>query len=302
MLEPELDSSKASNSSDDREAPRGLTSFLHEIPVQARDTILSFISMVRTSPSFLANRLGHLSNTELEALVKHHNQPNPQESILPQQTSWRGNSATRSAPVQKPTEASPVERLLSFHRNDPLYTLVHTIFANSTGPDSAEDKRRTDVWATTCAKMISDSKGESFLLAVMDSWAAMREWPAKHNLEITVMGLLQEGAFLVERGDETTTGNSASDLRGKHDLLAEEFWIKAEKKLFEVLDDEPSAGGIPEGILELGHAILQKIDDPKKKRLAEIMIVVKWFFNRFLTNGIAYPEVRITFVFLEFEC
>lgn len=290
MLEPELDSSKGSNSSDDRETPRGLTSFLHEIPAQARETILSFLSMIRSNPSFLANRLGRLSNTELETLVKYHNQPNPQESILPQQTSRRGNSTTRNPPVQKP-ESTPVERLLSFHRNDPLYTLVHTIFANSTGPDSAEDKRRTDVWATTCAKMICENKGESFLLVVMDSWAAMREWPAKQNLEITVMSLLQEGSFLVERGDETNTGNSASDLRGKHDLLAEEFWIKAEKKLFEVLDDEPSAGGIPEGILELGHAILEKIDDPKKQRQAEIMIVVKWFFNRFLTNGIAYPEV-----------
>lgn len=301
MLEPELDSSKTSNS-EDRETPKGLTSFLHEIPVQARDTILSFISMVRTSPSFLANRLGRLSNAELEALVKHHNQPNPHESILPQPSSRRGNSAARSAPVQKSLESSPVERLLSFHRNDPLYTLIHTIFANSTGPDSAEDKRRTDVWATTCAKMICEGNGEAFLLVVMDSWAAMREWPAKHNLEITVMGLLQEGAFLVERGDETNTGNSAPDLRGKHDLLAEEFWIKAEKRLFEVLDDEPSAGGIPEGILELGHAILEKIDDPKKQRQAEIMIVVKWFFNRFLTNGIAYPEVRIDLPLSEFKC
>ncbi|KAI5839590.1 hypothetical protein DFP73DRAFT_483884 [Morchella snyderi] len=291
MLEPELDSSKGLHSSDDREAPRGLSSFLHEIPAQARDTILSFISMIRSDPSFLASRIGRLSNTELEALVKYHNQSNLPESILPQQTSRRGGSAPRNLPpIPKSSEISPVEKLLSFHRNDPLYTLVHTVFANSSGPDSAEDKRRTDVWSTTCARMICENKGEPFLLVVMDSWAAMREWPAKQNLELTVMGLLQEGAFLVERGDETNAGNSASELRGKHDLLAEEFYIKAEKKLFEVLDDEPGAGGIPEGILELGHAILEKIDDPKKKRHAEIMIIVKWFFNRFLMNGVSYPE------------
>lgn len=124
-------------------------------------------------------------------------------------------------------------------------------------------------------------------MCVMDSWAAMREWPAKGNLEICVMNLIQEGTFLVE---DQTNGKSSSDIRGKHDLLAEEFWTKAERKLFEVLDDEPGAGGIPEGILELGHAILQRIEDPKKQRQAEIMIVVKWFFNRFLANGVAYPE------------
>lgn len=286
MLEPELDSAKPSNASDDSEGPKGLTSFLHEIPAQARDTILSFISIIRSNPSFLANRLARLSNAELEGFVRHHYQPNLQESILPQQPSRRGNAASRTNVAQL-SMPSPVERLLAFHRNDPLYTIVHSIFANSTGPDSAEDKRRVDVWATTCAKMICENKGESFLLVVMDSWAAMREWPAKGNLEICLMGLIQEGAFLI---DEQTTGSQA-DARGKSDLLAEEFWIKAEKKILEVLDDDPSAGGIPEGILELGHAILEKIDDPKKQRQAEIMIMAKWFFQRFLTNGIAYPEV-----------
>jgi hypothetical protein len=132
----------------------------------------------------------------------------------------------------------------------------------------------------------------------MDTWAAMREWPAKANLEICLMGLIQEGSFLVDPGDDQSTRGSQADPNKKHDLLAEEFWVKAEKKLLEILDDEPSAGGIPEGILELGHAILQKIDDPKKQRQAEITILAKWFFQRFLTNGIAYPEVSLDISFL----
>ncbi|KAL7274127.1 hypothetical protein RUND412_002980 [Rhizina undulata] len=289
MLEPELDSIKTRRFREDGEVPKDTTSFLQEIPVQARDTILSFISMIRSSPSFLAGRIARLTNSELDALVRFHSQPNLQESILPQQTSRRGNSSARISNIQTPSP-SPVERLLSFHRNDPLYTLMHSVFANSTGPDSPEDKRRTEVWATTCAKLINEGKGEAFLLVVMDSWAAMREWPAKGNLEICLMNLLQEGSFLIDRAEDQNNQKSQSDLRGKHDLLAEEFWIKAEKKLFEVIDDEPSAGGIPEGILELGHAIMEKVEDPKKRRQVEVMIVVKWFFNRFLTNGISYPE------------
>ncbi|KAF8252926.1 hypothetical protein K440DRAFT_535059 [Wilcoxina mikolae CBS 423.85] len=289
MLEPELNSIKLPKSSDDHDAQPAGTSFLQELPAQARDTILTFISNIRSKPSFLANRLSRLSNTELEALARFHYQPNPQESILPQQSSRRGHGSVRGPPPPGPMP-SPVERLLAFHRNDQLYTLLHSIFANSTGPDSPEDLRKLDVWATTCARLIVENKGESFLMCVMDSWAAMREWPAKANLEICIMNLVQEGAFLVDRADEQSGGKPSSDLRGKQDLLAEEFWTKAERTLFEVLDDEPGAGGIPEGILELGHAILERIDDPKKQRQAEIMIVVKWFFNRFLANGVAYPE------------
>ncbi|KAI5780799.1 hypothetical protein EDC01DRAFT_620150 [Geopyxis carbonaria] len=289
MLEPELNSAKLPKSTDDQEGPTGATSFLQELPVQARETILKFISSIRSKPSFLADRLSRLSNSDLESLVRYHHQPNPQESILPQQAPRRGTSSGRGSSFQGPMP-SPVERLLAFHRNDPLYTLLHSIFANSTGPDSSEDTRKLDVWATVCAKLIVENKGESFLMCVMDSWTAMREWPAKSNLEICLMNLLQEGSFLVDRAEDQNNGKSSSDLRGKHDLLAEEFWTKAERKLFEVLDDEPSAGGIPEGILELGHAILEKIDDPKKQRQAEIAIVVKFFFNRFLANGVAYPE------------
>ncbi|KAA8910438.1 hypothetical protein FN846DRAFT_775234 [Sphaerosporella brunnea] len=289
MLEPELNSAKPSKSSDDESVPTG-TSFLQELPAQARETILTFISSIRSSPHFLANRLSRLSNSELESLVRFHHQPSPQESILPQTApSRRGTGSVRGNPPAGPLP-SPVERLLAFHRNDPLYTLLHSIFANSTGPDSSEDVRKLDVWSTTCARLISENKGESFLMCVMDSWAAMREWPARANLEICIMDLVQEGSFLVERTDDQANGRPSSDVRGKHDLLAEEFWTKAERRLFEVLDDEPGAGGIPEGILELGHAILERMEEPKKQRQAEIMIVVKWFFNRFLANGVAYPE------------
>jgi hypothetical protein len=289
MLEPEL-STNSSKSGEDQEAQARAACFLQEIPVQARETILNFISEIRSNPAFLASRISRLSNADLEVLVRFHHQPSPQESILPQQSSRRGNTSSKAVTLQIPLP-NPVERLLAFHRNDPLYTLLHSIFANSTGPESSEDQRKLDVWATTCARLIAENKGESFLLCVMDSWAAMREWPAKGNLEICVMNLLQEGVFLL---DDQNSGRSSTDLRGKQDLFAEEFWTKAEKRLFEVLDDEPGAGGIPEGILELGHAILERIDDPKKQRQAEILIVVKWFFNRFLANGVAYPEVQST--------
>ena len=298
LLEQELDASGSRGSSEigGAEKPKSSSSWMQDIPYQARETILSFISTIRNNPHYLASRLGRLTSAELETLAKFHQPVSPPDSVISNprrgaaavQASNRGGNATSNLP-------SPIDRLLSFHRNDPLYTLLHTIFANSTGPDSAENKRRTDVWATTCAKLLNDSKGEQFIFAVLDSWAAMRDWPVKGNLEICVMSLLQEGAFLLDRSDEQQgSGKTQQELRGKIDLLSEEFLTKGVRALFKVLDDEPCAGGIPEGVLELGNAILDKIEDTKRRRNAEMLIMVKWFFGRFLMSGLQYPEVCVS--------
>src|SRR5690606_14459766 len=115
MLEPDLNAPKLPKSSEDTEEHIVSSSFLEDLPVQARETILTFISNIRSDPSFLASRLTRLSNAELDSLVRFHHQPNPQESILPNQAGRRGVTSRASA-LQVPL-ASPVERLLVFHRN-----------------------------------------------------------------------------------------------------------------------------------------------------------------------------------------
>lgn len=290
LLEPELEHSPCKSTPEEVGKTAALTSWIHELPHQARETILTFVSTIRSNPHYLASRLGRLSSAELEILAKYHQPLAPPDSVIanPRRGPTGVNVSARSSSTNSP---SPIERLLSFHRNDPLYTMLHSIFANSMGPDSAEDKRRTDLWATICAKLLIEGKGEQFLFAVFDSWAAMREWPAKSNLETCLMELLQEGSFLLDKSEDQTTGKSLQETRGKIDLLAEEFLTKGVRKLFKILDGDHCAGGIPEGILELGHAILHKIEDPKRKRAAEMLIMVKWFFGRFLMSGIQYPEV-----------
>lgn len=289
LLETELETSPIYSAPDEVGKTRGITSWLHELPHQAREAILSFISTIRSNPHYLASRLARLSSAELETLVKFHQPLSPPDSVIanPRRGPTIVNTNARSSSTNLP---SPVERLLSFHRNDPLYTLLHSIFANSMGPDTAEDKRRTDMWATIYVKLLNESKGEQFFFAVLDSWAAMREWPAKSNMETCLMTLLQEGAFLLDKSEDQSTGKSQQDIRGKNDLLIEEFFTKGVRTLFQVLDGDPSAGGIPEGVLELGHAILKKVDDPKRKQQAEMIIMIKWFFGRFLMSSIQYPE------------
>lgn len=104
------------------------------------------------------------------------------------------------------------------------------------------------------------------------------------------MKMLQDGAAVLQldRQEDTSNDKVRQDLIRKQE---EEFYVSAARSLFQTLDDEPCAGGIPEGILELGHAILEKIEDPKRKKLAEVFIVAKWFFGRYLNTAIQYPEV-----------
>lgn len=299
LLEPEVAVGKNGYNPDDKK-PWAATSWLEDLPHRSREAIISFLTSIRSDPNFLASRLGKLSSAELESLAAHHQPLAAPDSVIsnprkgtPNTGSLRGLSSVSSlGTVPVASLPSPVERLLAFHRNDPLYSLLHSIFGVSNGHASLEDKRRTDIWASVCAKLLIDSKGEQFLFAVFDSWARMRNWPAKQNLEICLMGLLQEGASLLDKSDETLTSKPQQESRGKSDLLTEEFHVRAVEALFKVIDNEPGAGGIPEGVLELGSAILPKIEDPKRRRSAEMMIMVKWFFGRFLMSAIQYPEVR----------
>ncbi|KAF3932961.1 hypothetical protein ABW20_dc0102499 [Dactylellina cionopaga] len=283
MLQPELDVQKISYGDSESERPKSLHTFLQDIPTQTRDTILLFLSTLRSNPKFLADRLCKLTPGDLDTIAKSNQITQTQESVLP----TNRKTVTPSPAVPVPTLA--VDKLLAFHRLDPLHTLIHTIFANSSGPDSEEDRRRTDVWSTVCSRLLNEKRGEKFLYAVMDSWSSMREWPAKNNIEVCLMKMLQDGAsvLMLDRQEDTSNDKVRQDLIRKQE---EEFYVKATRSLFQTLDDEPCAGGIPEGILELGHAILEKIEDPKRKKLAEVFIVAKWFFGRYLNTAIQYPE------------
>jgi hypothetical protein len=185
---------------------------------------------------------------------------------------------------------NPVERLLSFQRHDPLSALIYTCFANSSGPDSNEDLRRTDAWATTCARLITDAKqgSERLIKSVLDAWAGMRDWPAKHNIELFLMQVLQDGQFLIEKGDQAKTIMTQKEFQ----YALEEFLDRSVKRLFDVIDDEPSAGGMPDGVWEIGIAIMKKLGKNKHFRsAAENVIIYRWFFSGYLPNALVFPEV-----------
>jgi hypothetical protein len=287
LLEPDLEfaKSKAMKS----ETSLSSSTFINEVPSKILDDLLDFISEIRTNPEFLAARISNLSQQELASLTSFRQAMDPIDSVMAMQA--RGKNLGSHKPQNQGT--NPVERLLSFQRHDPLSALIYTIFANSSGPDSAEDLRRTDVWATVCAKLIKDTKtSPNFIKTVLDVWAGMREWPGKVNLELYLMQVLQDGQFLLEKAEEATrSGTHPAPRSTKDTIAADEFFDKAVKRLFEVVDDEPSAGGIPEGVLEIGNAILRKLDEEKNLRKAsQNFFVSRWLFSTFLLNAIIHPE------------
>jgi hypothetical protein len=271
------------------------STFMHGLPPKTRRELLAFLSKLRTDPDFLADRIGSLSKDELTSLTAFHQFLDPADSVI--SSSSRGKAhpplSTRNADYLP----GPVERLLSFQRHDPLAALLSTIFADSSGPHSSEDRRRTDVWSSACVRLITEGRsgGEHFLRIVLNAWASMRDWPWKDRLELYLMDVLQEGASLLERTEEISPSSRPllKPPASKRTISADQFYDLAVLRLFETLDHDANAGGIPEGVVELANAILTKMEGLKKHRTAQTFIVSKWFFSTFLMNAIIYPEVSL---------
>jgi hypothetical protein len=268
-----------------------MTPFFNDISAQARETFLNFLTQVRTNPDYVATRIASLDSSELAAITSFHHGLEPIESVLPyhSRTSGRGTGTTSGR--NAPQDRTAIERLLSFQRHDPLSALVYTCFANSAGPDSAEDKKRTAVWATTCARLISTQKSgfEAILISVLNAWTAMRDWSGKSNMEWYLMKILEDGAFLLDRAeDQQGTRFNLSEWTTKDQIAADEFYDRATDELFDVIDDEDGTG-IPEGLIELGNEILKRLD-PKYVDSTRRWFIYKWLFSVWLLGVVIYPE------------
>jgi hypothetical protein len=303
LLEPDMQSlsSPGLGSSESLDTPasaatgadplRAMTPFLNDISASARDTFLDFLTQLRTNPDYLATRICALSSSELNAFLSFHKGMEPVESVLPTHAHGRSAGRSQGSSSMRSGTNSDIERLLSFQRHDPLSILIHTCFANSAGPDSSEDRRRTDLWATALARLISEPKstGEQFLISVLNIWTAMRDWSGRSNLEWYLMKILKDGAFLLDRAeDQHGTRFNLSDWNQSDEIAAQKFYDKAVNELFELIDDE-DATGIPEGLLELGNAILRKLDKKYVENTSR-WLVWRCLFSVFLLGVIIHPE------------
>lgn len=304
LLEPEMGSLNASafQSSEDLAgvnttvadpgSPRSLSPFLNDISASAREVFLNFLVQIRTNPDFLAARLCSMSTAELTALTSFHQGLEPIESVLPGQTARTSASrAHNGASGRNSHGPNPVGRLLSFQRHDPLSALIYTCFANSAGPDSSEDRRRTQIWGSACSRLISESKPglEPLLVAIFNAWASMRDWSGKSNMEWYLMKILEDGAFLLDRAeDQQGTRFHISGWAREGNAAAEDFYQRAVTDLFAAIDDEENTG-IPEGFLELGNEIIRRLE-PRLADSTRTFLICKWLFQNFFLGAIIHPE------------
>jgi len=308
MLEPEMEShGLVSSESVDTPtgsvaggsaAPGSVSPFLSEISASGRETILNFLTQIRANPSYLATRIASLNSQELAALTSFHQALEPIESVLPYHSrpSGRGPSSSANSTGgpggrHSTQERSAIERLLSFQRHDPISALIHTCFANSAGPDSAEDKRRLSIWANACARLIQEATtgGEQTIISVLNAWVSMRDWAGKSNMEWYLMKILEDGAFLLDRAeDQHGTRFNISEWTSKDQIAAEEFYARAVDELFDVIDDEDSTG-IPEGLIEMGNEIIKRLDK-NRADITRRWLVTKYLFTIWLLDVVIHPE------------
>ncbi|KAI1133963.1 hypothetical protein F5Y05DRAFT_252320 [Hypoxylon sp. FL0543] len=272
-----------------------VTPFLNDISASARETFLNFLTQIRTNQDYLAARLCALNSTELQALTIFHQGLEPIESVLPYHGRAGGRGHSSGSSRQSGQTPNAVERLLSFQRHDPLSALIYTCFANSAGPDSAEDKRRTGIWASAFARLISTrSTSEPVLISILNAWSAMRDWSGRANMEWYLMKILEDGAFLLDRAeDQNGTRFNLSDWTTKDSIAAEEFYDRAVNDLFAIIDDE-DATGIPEGVIELGNEILRRLEGKESTQhlvdTTRRWFVYKWIFSSWLLAVVIHPE------------
>ncbi|EEH05416.1 conserved hypothetical protein [Histoplasma capsulatum G186AR] len=265
-------------------------SFVHQLTPTSRECLLEILSLVRTDPQFLFERIGNLLPSQLSALVPSVHTLEVSDSVFPLASRGR----TTQPLFSKRTTAHATafkEHVLGFERTDPLSALIFNVFASSGSTDSREAQLRLDVWSSTCAKLVSYGGSSHYSLVghLLSAWSTSTEWKAKPKFEIYLMDVLQKGAFLLQHPETPRRlghdGELPDPLRTS---VAEEFFQSAVRDLFEVLDD--SDGGFPRGALEFGNAVLSKLGMTESRKRAVEYIIFQWFFCKFMHNALLFPE------------
>ncbi|OAX80262.1 hypothetical protein ACJ72_05411 [Emergomyces africanus] len=265
-------------------------SFVHQLTPTSRECLLEILSLVRTDPQFLFERIGNLLPSQLSALVSPVHTLDVSDSIFPPASRGRTTQPLFSKRATAHSTAFK-EHALGFERTDPLSALIFNVFASSGCTDSREARLRLDVWSSTCAKLVSygGSSHYSFVGHLLSAWSTSTEWKAKPKFEIYLMDVLQKGAFLLQYPDTPRRYGHDGELPDPlRTGVAEEFFLSAVRDLFEVLDD--SDGGFPLGALEFGSAVLAKLGMTESRKRALEYIFFQWFFCKFMHNALLFPE------------
>lgn len=269
--------------------PMPSRSWIANLPSESQETVLGFMTRIRMEPGFLARRIISLHPSELSAIIFPHQSPSVVDSIIHNHHS--GKPQTSRSLDSSGYVSFGVDHLRHLQRCDHLSSLLYTVFDDSSELGSHEDIRRTDAWSTVCASVLTGANrgSERFVETVLDAWAALRAWELKAQLEVFLLKLLQDGASLLEPPNNQSRGF----IEPVVPLTISGLLDQGLDTFFELLGAGPTLGYLPDGVLDLARAILQKIKDPEQAKKARSDIVIAWCFSKFFYRVITYPEVCV---------
>ncbi|CAN6646637.1 hypothetical protein TRVA0_022S00166 [Trichomonascus vanleenenianus] len=237
----------------------------------------SFLTLVKSSPSFIASALLSMPTSDLNNFTSH--------------------------------SADPFDDLSSLSRSRPLDILFYSFF-----PTDAPDLDRSEYFATICAQLLDHHKGERLCYEVFDKMISLSGSRYGPSLEILLLGLLQDGSFLTfpsagrERSSSSASSSSPSSEFSSpelgHATLAtqsttslnslcgenrtQQFFETSVEKILEFLDN-PAVDAIPQQFLQFSRLVLGKVQE-RTERYALGQIVVKYFFHRHAHKLFTLPE------------
>jgi hypothetical protein len=273
--------------------PASYVDVLHASP---RTTLLDFILKVKHDGSFIADRLAALTHKELVALLPEKGQSRSTESIF-------GSSPRTSSRTSKHlgfVADGQTDLLSSFDFSSPLETLVLAVRGLSNVP-LYRDPVATEVWATVCARLISEHKpgSERLVPALIDLWAFSSGWPAKERLSLWMCDVLQDGVPLLEQDSKRSFRVRAGlrqDQDKQQEALAEGFYLDSVDSLLALLADPSGPSVIPEGARTFCHAICRRLDGSANHRhVFPNFVLNRWLFASFIPDALTLPEAGTSF-------
>lgn len=268
-------------------------SWIQKLPAANQEDIFEFLLRIRTDRNFLSDCVFRLSLSDLHALTSSYQFSGSGDSVL--QNYIRGQSRNHGKDHVAGKLTPGIETLREFHKKDVMFTLLHGVFDDSAKQGSQEYLLRTDVWSNVCARLLSAGKqgSEDFVVTMLDAFSRFQEWKLKPKMEMYLMRLLSEGAFLLDPPPPADFKQPIEIQNAQAVVAISNFFDKALQELFQLLADGQPQIGVPDSALDFAHAILGQIQDPKIRLQARMSIATRWYFSSFISNIIVHPEVGL---------
>lgn len=271
-------------------------SFVDALPPESRTAILEFLSRIRHDDDFVADRLAALTHRELVSLLPEKGQSRSQDSIFGSSPRTSSRSSRHLGFVAD----GQTELLSSFEYGSPLETLIYSVRSVS-DPSLLDDRVATDMWASVCARLISEQKpgSEKLVPAVIDIWASSSPWPGKEQLHLWISQVLQNGFFLLDQPSKQSFRlrvHGRQEANAEEEIRVESFYANAVHSLLNILGEPNRPSLIPEGALKLCQTIYQKLQHHHSHQQAfPNFVLTRWLFSSFLPDAITLPEASVIF-------